>query len=184
MCLPLLFSNVPSVLSPTGALCEASSSLMQSLALLLLIAVAMRSLELSAQCCWNSLQSFLSLSSLLSLKSSFEHSFLFFIFVHDFLSVSLQDLTREFQWCEFDWMFVLSGFWLGIELDKPSGKNDGSVGGVRYFKCPSKHGVFAPPSRVQRYVSSVHLTGFAPKSSSTCTLNKTVYHLLVSQNSK
>ncbi|XP_051502580.1 CAP-Gly domain-containing linker protein 4-like isoform X4 [Myxocyprinus asiaticus] len=46
------------------------------------------------------------------------------------------------------------GFWLGIELDKPSGKNDGSVRGVRYFSCPPKHGVFAPPSRVQRNRSS------------------------------
>ncbi|KAM9341699.1 CAP-Gly domain-containing linker protein 4 [Symphorus nematophorus] len=47
------------------------------------------------------------------------------------------------------------GLWLGIKLDKPSGKNDGSVGGVRYFSCPAKHGVFAPPSRVQRIHGSV-----------------------------
>nr|XP_006131497.1 CAP-Gly domain-containing linker protein 3 [Pelodiscus sinensis] len=42
------------------------------------------------------------------------------------------------------------GYWFGIELDKPTGKHDGSVFGVRYFACPPKHGVFAPPSRVQR----------------------------------
>uniref|UniRef100_A0A8D0GPQ8 CAP-Gly domain containing linker protein family member 4 n=1 Tax=Sphenodon punctatus TaxID=8508 RepID=A0A8D0GPQ8_SPHPU len=39
------------------------------------------------------------------------------------------------------------GFWCGIELDKPHGKNDGSVAGVQYFNCLPRYGVFAPPSR-------------------------------------
>ncbi|XP_078714653.1 CAP-Gly domain-containing linker protein 4-like isoform X1 [Lampetra fluviatilis] len=43
------------------------------------------------------------------------------------------------------------GHWYGIELEQPSGRNDGSVAGVRYFQCPAKHGVFAPPSRVQSF---------------------------------
>uniref|UniRef100_A0A8C5MYN3 CAP-Gly domain containing linker protein family member 4 n=1 Tax=Leptobrachium leishanense TaxID=445787 RepID=A0A8C5MYN3_9ANUR len=47
------------------------------------------------------------------------------------------------------------GFWCGVELDKPHGKNDGSVAGVEYFTCPLKHGVFAPPSRVQRITGSM-----------------------------
>ncbi|KAJ7991213.1 hypothetical protein DPEC_G00294990 [Dallia pectoralis] len=47
------------------------------------------------------------------------------------------------------------GFWLGIQLDMPSGKNDGSVGGVTYFNCPPMYGVFAPPSRVQRIHGSM-----------------------------
>ncbi|XP_040977575.1 LOW QUALITY PROTEIN: CAP-Gly domain-containing linker protein 3-like [Aquila chrysaetos chrysaetos] len=42
------------------------------------------------------------------------------------------------------------GYWFGVELDSARGKHDGSVFGVRYFSCPPKHGVFAPPSRVQR----------------------------------
>ncbi|NWH34981.1 CLIP4 protein, partial [Chloropsis hardwickii] len=47
------------------------------------------------------------------------------------------------------------GFWCGIELDKPHGKNDGSVGGVQYFSCLPRHGIFAPPSRVQRLNGSL-----------------------------
>ncbi|XP_067901362.1 CAP-Gly domain-containing linker protein 4-like isoform X5 [Heterodontus francisci] len=47
------------------------------------------------------------------------------------------------------------GYWYGIELDKPNGKNDGSVGEVQYFTCPPKHGVFAPPSRVQRLTEAL-----------------------------
>ncbi|XP_061331362.1 CAP-Gly domain-containing linker protein 4 isoform X3 [Pezoporus flaviventris] len=47
------------------------------------------------------------------------------------------------------------GFWCGIELDKPHGKNDGSVGGIQYFSCLPRHGIFAPPSRVQRLTGSL-----------------------------
>uniref|UniRef100_A0A8D0GYB7 CAP-Gly domain containing linker protein 3 n=1 Tax=Sphenodon punctatus TaxID=8508 RepID=A0A8D0GYB7_SPHPU len=47
------------------------------------------------------------------------------------------------------------GYWFGIELDKPTGKHDGSVFGVRYFTCPPKHGVFAPPSRPKRNFTAV-----------------------------
>ncbi|MEQ2187132.1 hypothetical protein GOODEAATRI_001473 [Goodea atripinnis] len=32
------------------------------------------------------------------------------------------------------------GLWAGVELDKPEGKNDGSVAGVQYFTCRVKHG--------------------------------------------
>ncbi|NWW86337.1 CLIP4 protein, partial [Rhynochetos jubatus] len=47
------------------------------------------------------------------------------------------------------------GSWCGIELDKPHGKNDGSVGGVQYFSCLPRYGIFAPPSRVQRLTGSL-----------------------------
>uniref|UniRef100_U3DUG9 CAP-Gly domain-containing linker protein 4 n=1 Tax=Callithrix jacchus TaxID=9483 RepID=U3DUG9_CALJA len=47
------------------------------------------------------------------------------------------------------------GYWYGIELEKPHGKNDGSVGGVQYFSCSPRYGIFAPPSRVQRVADSL-----------------------------
>lgn len=42
-----------------------------------------------------------------------------------------------------------TGFWVGIELDAPDGKNDGSVQGERYFSCEPRHGLFCRPSQVR-----------------------------------
>ncbi|XP_072765533.1 kinesin-like protein KIF13A isoform X4 [Anoplolepis gracilipes] len=35
-----------------------------------------------------------------------------------------------------------SGTWIGVELDAPTGKNDGAVNGHRYFSCRPKCGIF------------------------------------------
>lgn len=40
-------------------------------------------------------------------------------------------------------------YWLGVELDEPIGKNDGSVDGHRYFTCPPSRGMFVQPSRIE-----------------------------------
>ena len=68
------------------------------------------------------------------------------------LDVSFVLLYRFFyQLCSLEVVFYFfKGVWYGIELDRPVGKNDGSVNGVKYFSCQMKHGVFAPLSRIQK----------------------------------
>lgn len=41
------------------------------------------------------------------------------------------------------------GEWCGILLDEACGKNDGSVRGVRYFRCKNKHGIFVHSHKVK-----------------------------------
>lgn len=41
-----------------------------------------------------------------------------------------------------------TGKWVGIELDRPDGKNDGTVQGVKYFTCKPSHGIFVKPSQI------------------------------------
>ena len=38
--------------------------------------------------------------------------------------------------------------WIGVALDEPFGKNNGSVNGESYFHCMDNHGVLVRPERI------------------------------------
>ncbi|KAJ3710081.1 CAP Gly-rich domain-containing protein, partial [Lentinula raphanica] len=48
------------------------------------------------------------------------------------------------------------GKWIGVELFEQNGKNDGSVGGVRYFSCKGGmgHGVFVRASQIKKIIGN------------------------------
>jgi len=69
-----------------------------------------------------------------------------------------------------------TGQWAGVELDKPEGKHDGSVQGIRYFQCEALHGVFLRPSKLAREKSDVR------KSLSTSTFKQPVKMQLTAKN--
>ncbi|KAK5116067.1 hypothetical protein LTR85_009349 [Meristemomyces frigidus] len=48
-----------------------------------------------------------------------------------------------------------TGDWIGVELDEPTGKNDGSVKGERYFECEQGYGMFLRPAGVRQVVEDV-----------------------------
>ena len=41
------------------------------------------------------------------------------------------------------------GFWIGVELDDATGRNDGEVKGVRLFQCEANHGAVMRPGTVK-----------------------------------
>ena len=41
---------------------------------------------------------------------------------------------------------LANGYWVGVQLDEPTGECDGRVMGKNYFECPSKCGVFIRPN--------------------------------------
>ncbi|KZS16304.1 Kinesin-like protein [Daphnia magna] len=52
-----------------------------------------------------------------------------------------------------------SGTWIGVTLDAPTGKHDGSVQGVCYFNCKPKHGIFEMHLCVVQKAEEMALTG-------------------------
>lgn len=54
------------------------------------------------------------------------------------------------------------GEWAGVVMEKPEGKNDGTVQGVVYFQCPPQHGLFARLHNLKLIQPAVNTAPAAP----------------------
>lgn len=55
------------------------------------------------------------------------------------------------------------GDWVGVLLGEPTGKNDGSVKGVRYFDCEPNHGMFLRPTAIVQILEDASPQAPPPK---------------------
>ncbi|XP_057292074.1 dynactin subunit 1-like isoform X2 [Hydractinia symbiolongicarpus] len=64
-----------------------------------------------------------------------------------------------------------AGKWVGVALDEPKGKNDGTVQSKKYFECPPNHGIFVRQTQLAELkddpkpAESPRTTGIRPPSS-------------------
>lgn len=63
--------------------------------------------------------------------------------------VSIKDIEKPGKVAFIGTTKFKEGKWVGIILDYPGGKNDGTVQGVKYFDCLPNHGIFVKPHMIK-----------------------------------